>query len=103
MKLFKNIVKTCLPFVIAAVLLVITLVSLGNLSGGSRAEEKQQLEDALRRAALSCYASQGFYPPDLEYITSRYGIQIDREHFAVFYEVFAENMMPQINVVVRNE
>ncbi len=103
MKTFKNIVKTCLPFVIAAVLLFITLVSVGNLSGGSKAEEKQQLEDALRRAALSCYASQGFYPPDLEYIINRYGIQIDREHFAVFYDIFAENLMPSINVVVRNE
>ena len=103
MKLAKSIIKTCLPFVIAAVLLVITLTSVGNLSGGSRAEEKQQLEDALRRAALSCYASQGFYPPDLDYITSRYGIQIDNDNFAVFYDIFAENIMPDINVVVRNE
>ena len=103
MKTFKSIVKTCLPFVIAALLLFITLVSVGNLSGGSRSEEKQQLEDALRRAALSCYASQGYYPPSLEYITDRYGIQIDRERFSVFYDIFAENLMPSINVVVRNE
>ena len=33
----------------------------------------------------------------------RYGIQIDRENFAVFYDVFAENIMPQIDVVVLHE
>ena len=103
MEKVKNIIKTCLPFVIAAVMLLITLTSVGNLSGGSKAEEKQQLEDALRRAALSCYASRGFYPPDLDYIINRYGIQIDRDNFTVFYEIFAENLMPQINVVVRHE
>ena len=103
MKLAKNIIKYCLPFIIAAVLLAITLTSIGNLSGGSKAEERQQLEDALRRASVSCYAARGFYPPDLDYLVSRYGIQIDKEHFAVFYEVFAENLMPQINVVVLDE
>ena len=103
MKVFKDILKTLLPFMLAAAMLLITLTSVGNLSGSSRSEERQHLEDALRRAALSCYASQGYYPPDLDYITSRYGIQIDRDNFAVFYEVFAENIMPLIDVVVKHE
>jgi hypothetical protein len=84
-------------------MLLITLTSVGNLSGSSKAEERQHLEDALRRAALSCYASQGYYPPALDYITSRYGIQIDRDNFAVFYEVFAGKLRPQIDVVVKHE
>ena len=103
MKLFKDIAKSCLPFIIIAAIIWFSLTSVGNLSAGSKKEERQHLEDALRRAALSCYASQGYYPPDVGYIEERYGIQIDRENFAVFYDVFAENIMPQIDVVVLHE
>ena len=102
MRTLKDLFKTLLPFLLAAAIIVFMLTSLGNLSGGSKDEERQHLEDALRRAALSCYASQGYYPPDLDYITSRYGIQIDNDNYAVFYEVFAENIMPQIDVVIKN-
>ena len=103
MKLFKDIAKSCLPFILIAAIIWFSLTSVGNLSAGSKNEERQHLEDALRRAALSCYASQGYYPPDVGYIEERYGIQIDRENFAVFYDVFAENIMPQIDVVVLHE
>ena len=103
MKTAKNILKTCLPFIIAAVFIWVVLTAAGNLSRGSKAEEKQYLEDALRSAAVSCYASEGFYPPDLAYIKEHYGVQINEEDFKVFYSVFAENIMPDINVVVRNE
>ena len=103
MKLIGKLLKSCLPFLAAAVLLWGTLTGIGNLSGGSRPEEKQHLEEALRRAAVSCYASEGYYPPDLDYITAHYGIRIDEEHFRVFYTVYAENIMPEIDVVIRNE
>ena len=103
MKTAIKIIKNCIPFIIALGLVFVMLTAAGNLQGGSKTEEKEHLEDALRRAALSCYASQGYYPPDLEYITSRYGIQIDTDSFAVFYTVFAENIMPDIDVVVRHE
>lgn len=103
MKTFWKILKTVLPFLLAGLVLWVILTSIGNLSGGSRQEEKQQLEQALRRAAVACYASEGWYPPSLDYLVSRYGIQIDETHFAVFYDVFAENIMPVIDVVIRNE
>ena len=101
MKTVWKIVKSALPFLLAGLVLWVVLTSIGNLSGGSRQEEKQQLELALRRAAVSCYASEGWYPPSLDYIVSHYGIRIDETHFKVFYDVFAENIMPDIDVVIR--
>ncbi len=100
---FLKILKSILPFAVAALLVWGVLISLGNLSGGSSRQEKEYLEDALRRAAVSCYACEGFYPPNVDYMVSRYGIQIDEARFKVFYEVYAKNMMPVIDVVMRNE
>ncbi len=103
MKNVKSILQSCIPFVIAILLLAFILTSLGNLGRGSLNEERDHLEEAIRRAALSCYASKGYYPPDMEYIVYRYGIQIDHDNFAVFYDAYAENLMPQIDVVIKHE
>ena len=75
--------------------------ALGRLGTGQAQEGQQQLETALRRAAVACYAAEGIYPPTLDYLTEQYGIQIDKRRYSVFYEVFAENLMPQITVMVK--
>jgi hypothetical protein len=84
-----------------AILLVMLWFSnaLGQLSQGQGEKGRQQLDAALRRAAVACYAAEGVYPPTLDYLTQRYGVQIDQERYDVFYEIFADNLMPEITVV----
>ncbi len=75
------------------------LASISRLSATQQDGGRQQLEKALRRAAVACYAAEGIYPPNVEYLQQHYGIQIDESRYGVFYEVFAENLMPEITVV----
>ena len=56
-------------------------------------------EQAVRRAAVSCYAVEGAYPESYEYLKEHYGAMVDEENYAVFYEVFASNIMPDITVI----
>ena len=81
-----------------AVLLVFTS-ALSNLQDGRVSEGRQQLEDAVRRSAVACYAAEGIYPPNLEYLEEHYGIQVDRERYTVMYEIFASNLMPDVTVL----
>ena len=83
----------------AAVVLICFFVGLANLDKGQGEEGRSRLEESLRRAAVACYAAEGIYPPTLDYLEEGYGIQIDRSRYAVFYEIFAENLMPGITVV----
>ena len=92
--------KAAIPLCVVCVLLWF-FIALGRLGSGQTQEGKQQLETALRRAAVACYATEGIYPPTLDYLTEHYGIQIDRSRYSVFYEIFAENLMPQITVLVK--
>lgn len=92
--------------VIGSVLLVACVLfwfftAVLSLGDGQSKEGREQLETALRRAAVACYANEGIYPPTLDYLTEHYGIQIDRSRYAVFYEIFAENLMPDITVLVK--
>lgn len=87
-----------MPVVVVLILLCF-LSGISNLSQGRGAEDKQQLEEALRRAAVTCYAVEGIYPPDVDYMVEHYGLQIDSRRYVVSYISFAENMMPDITVL----
>ena len=75
------------------------MTALSNLNNGQSAEEKERLEEALSRAAVACYALEGAYPPDLEYLIDNYNVQINTDRFTVKYELYASNLMPDITVL----
>lgn len=86
------------PALILGAILLLNL-SVSNLETGQDEESLKQLTNAIHRAAVSCYATEGVYPPTLEYIEEHYGIQVDQKRFTVFYQVFGDNMMPDITVL----
>jgi len=85
--------------VLVVVVLLCFMSGLSNLTQGHAEEDKRRLEDVLRRAAVACYAAEGMYPPDLEYLEQHYGIQIDYDRYVVDYISIAENLMPDITVL----
>lgn len=78
------------------------LLAVSRLDGLRQAEGKQQLETALRRTAVSCYAAEGFYPPSVAYMQEHYGLRFDEKAYVVHYEVIASNLMPDITVLERS-
>lgn len=58
-------------------------------------------EQAIRQAAVSCYALEGSYPATYQDLISRSGIVIDEDKYIVFYEIFASNIFPEITVLQR--
>lgn len=73
---------------------------LGQIEEKSVGEQTKLLEDALYRAAVTCYAIEGRYPPSLKYITDNFLVVIDEEKYIVSYSGFASNVMPNIRVFV---
>ncbi len=84
---------------LAAAVLLCFSTSLERLRTDRDQEGKRQLEDSLRRAAVACYAVEGIYPMDVAYLEEHYGVQVDEERYTVYYEIFAENLMPDITVL----
>jgi len=82
----------------AMIALLCFFTALHNLDNGQGEEGRRQLEESLRRAAVAYYATEGIYPPTLEDLVRRSGVQIDRTRYRVFYEIFADNLMPDITV-----
>ncbi|MDW7657024.1 MAG: hypothetical protein SCM11_07600 [Bacillota bacterium] len=81
-------------------LLVLLLVwrSFGNLQTRSRESGLQTVEAAVAQTVMQCYALEGAYPPNLEYLQTHYGLILDEAHYAFVYEVVGDNIYPIIDV-----
>ena len=101
----KQFLKNLLA-VFAISLIIISVITLflgaiSNVDDEKALKDKTQLENALKNAAVSCYAIEGIYPPSAEYLIENYSVQVDEERFAVKYEFYGSNLMPDITVLVR--
>lgn len=85
--------------VIAVAAVLCFAAALDSLDSGRSEEDKRHLEETLRRGCVACYATEGVYPPDIEYLEEHYGVLIDKEQYTVRYTAIAENLMPDITVL----
>ena len=90
-----------MPMLVFLMIASLLLAALPSIAEHSRTEQLCIQEDTLRRAVVSCYALEGRYPPDIQYLRQHYGLQLNEENYIVHYEIFAENIMPEITVMER--
>lgn len=86
---------------VGILILACFLGALDSLKQGELELSREQLEQAVRRAAVSCYATRGSYPDTLEDLVEDSGLLVDEERFIIHYEAFARNLMPDITVMER--
>ena len=63
--------------------------------------ETETVRNAVREAALTCYAVEGAYPEDVEYLREHYRLAYDTERYHVTYDAFASNLPPTVRVTRR--
>ena len=80
--------------VIGGVWLLVNRV--GKSSGNA---QTQFVTEAVHNAALTCYAVEGAYPTNLEYLRRNYGLAYDQDRYLVRYDSYGMNLMPDISVV----
>lgn len=91
-------------------MLVVSLAVFAVLIGGGMAlirgietasgnAQTQLVQDAVRRAVVTCYAVEGAYPTGLDYLVKNYGLIYDDDHYFVIYDAFASNILPEIRVI----
>jgi hypothetical protein len=87
---------------LAALLLAAALLTGFFLSRNPEADledgSSQAIRSAIQRSALQCYAVEGVYPPDLDYLQDNYGLQVNREDYYISYDAFASNLPPTVRV-----
>ncbi len=82
-----------------AVIFGMFLGGITNVETSSEAESKRVLEESVHKAIISCYAIEGRYPEDVDYLKENYGLIYDEEKYAIGYDVFADNIMPDVYII----
>lgn len=90
-------------FKILSIMLIILFTfyfyySVNNVQKSREEKQFEILSDAIKKSAVQCYAIEGFYPPNIEYLEDNYGLIVDHDKYVISYIVFASNIMPEIIV-----
>ena len=90
-----------LSLFLSVAVLVIFYTGIDAFSADSIQRQKSNLEHALQRSITYCYATEGAYPQDLDYLKSHYGLTWDENLFYVDYRVSAANIYPDVTILNR--
>lgn len=88
--------------------LIVVIVTIGfiafsdNFSNDTKGQGKIILENALNRSITQCYALEGMYPPDLEYIQTNYGLMYNPDLYFIDYQYIGSNLRPDVTIIERN-
>ena len=93
-----NIIVQIMSLLLVFSLITAVIVSMPSFRRSGGRIRAESIEQTIKKYAIQCYASEGSYPPDLEYLIQNYGLIMDKEHYFYFYDAFAANIMPKINV-----
>ena len=72
---------------------------LNLISRESSEEEIATLKQAILKSVAHCYAIEGTYPESLEELKEEYGITYDSDKYFVDYQIWGENIMPDITII----
>ena len=73
-------------------------IGIAGMRGQSNGQQIIVQKKAVERAAVLCYALEGYYPPRIEYLEEKYGLIVDRNKFMVIYRTFGSNIRPEVSV-----
>ena len=90
--------KELVVVLLIAAMLVGVWVLASRVGTAQSGAETQYVYDAVHDAALTCYAVEGAYPDDIDYLRDNYGLAYDESRYMVSYDAFAINQVPAIFV-----
>jgi len=93
--LWRQMIGPILAFLLAAALLAGGLFYMSQIN--SR-QEIELLRQTVNRTVVECYAIEGIYPPDVEYMEENYQLSYDEDQYFIFYDCFSSNIMPVFEV-----
>lgn len=93
--------RDILAVLVFVLLLAVFVAAVDRVTSASDEAELALVRDAVKNAALTCYAVEGAYPDDLDYLREHYGLGYNETRYLVTYDAFASNVMPDIRVVER--
>lgn len=98
-KINLSLVSIIVSALVIAVIAVVTLVSFDQKQ--VRNKQTEIIKDSVISSVVQCYALEGRYPDDLEYLQENYGLQLNTDRYIYHYDKFASNILPDVQVFAK--
>lgn len=90
-----------LPFLLFLVIFALAFWGISSISDTTAEKEMEGLKQTVYRDIVHCYAAEGYYPSDIEYLKEHYGLTWNEERYWIDYQPVGSNLMPDVTVVKR--
>jgi hypothetical protein len=84
-------------------MIVFVCITVGIVRGESAYNENtlKMVEENIKKAAMTCYSVEGFYPSSITYLEENYSLVVDTDKVNVFYQTVGSNLFPDIVVTYK--
>ena len=98
----KGILGILMPIGLLCAIVIMLHMGLHYLTQANEQEALESTRNAVVRAMVQFYSIEGYYPPTLDYLAERYGLQLDTERFIIHYNASGSNIRPHVAVFLRD-
>ena len=102
-KLHLTQISLLVTILIILVVGAIIFLSIGNFEDNHSRNRAEEIRGTVISYVAQCYAMEGLYPNNLDYLEDNYGLQLDRDKYIYHYEMFATNIFPDVQVFVKEK
>lgn len=99
----KHHIARFAPLLLCLAAIIFLWFSADRMSAENTAHEKEIVSTALTRSLTQCYALEGFYPPDLDYLCDHYGFTYNQNHFFIDYQYIGGNLRPDVTIIEKEQ
>ena len=97
-------INLSLVSIIVSVLVIVAIAAvifIGFDRKGLQDRQTELVKDSVVSCIVQCYALEGKYPDDLEYLAENYGLVMDSDRYIYHYDKFASNILPYVQVFAK--
>lgn len=97
----KNALAYIIPILLFGAMLAWFITAVNNTDDSARQRELAAVKSTIENGVTMCYAIEGVYPENVDYLTENYGLNYDKDRYIVRYDRFADNIRPTVSVIER--
>lgn len=89
-------------FIFSIIFIVLLTSSIVKSTAYYKDNELETIEASIRKALVTCYVTEGYYPSSIDYLKDNYGLVISSK-VNVFYQATGSNIFPDFMVAYKEK
>ena len=89
-------------FIFSIIFIVMLTSSIVKSTAYYKDNELETIEASIRKALVTCYVTEGYYPSSIDYLKDNYGLVISSK-VNVFYQATGSNIFPDFMVAYKEK